>query len=820
MDKIQVIGCREGNLKNVDVEIPYGQFTVVTGVSGSGKSSFAFETLYAEGRRQFLEALDAGEAYYLSKTCSPQVDLVLGLPPTIAIQQNRYIRNPMSTVGTISHLNPYIFSIFANCGEIPCAKCHEKGWQQINLPIIKKCPVCKQPVPYYSPSFFSNQSPNGMCQSCGGTGKSITVDETLLYPDQELSLAEGGLKYGVPTKGSTKYKFFENLLALFGADMHTPIRKFSNELKVALLYGVKKTKKSKIEFPGLVPDILKLHKETTSDKLRQQLSSFLSETDCEDCNGMGISKEAQGVLVLGNTICDIQQKSISELHTFFSTLSFGDFRDELIAVLRKKALEILGSMVKLGIGYLTPERRTASLSGGEMHRITMAAMLASRLTGILYILDEPSTGLHSQEIPNLLSILSQLQHTGKGNSVIAVEHNPVIICKADYIIEFGPGPSHRGGLVTYQGKMADIKSCPKSVTRQLLEGKLSLERRTKRPPDKKDVLGIKGACSNNLKNISVDLPLHCLVAITGISGSGKSSLVFDTLCLETTTKSSKTRSSKQARLIGREKINQIIACTQAPIPRSSRSVVATYTDMYSRIRNIFAATDMATERQFDAGFFSFNTSKGACPVCGGYGYISPAGSFIEESHIVCPSCGGKRFKAELLEITYNSNNVSDILNMDILEAFDFFKDDKILSHQLNALIDVGLDYLQLGQSLSELSGGEGQRLKLAVDLMSGKCPNSLYIFDEPSAGLHYKDLQKIIDLFDELLEQGHSIIVVEHNVEVIRHADYIIDMGPGAGEKGGQIIGKGIPLEIASCDTPTGIALKASISKSRKKEVK
>jgi excinuclease ABC A subunit len=813
MDKgvIQAVGCREGNLKNVDIEIPYGKFTVITGVSGSGKSSFAFDTLYAEGRRQFLEILDVGEAFYLSKTCSPQVDMALGLPPAIAIQQTRHIRNPLSTMGSISHLNAYLFSIFASCGEILCQTCSAKEERRFNLPTAMQCPKCKKPVPHYAPSFFSNQSPNGMCQTCGGSGKIVTVDETLIYPDQDLSIAEGGFMYGAPTKGTTKYRFFENFLAQFGADMHTPIKQFSNELKVALLYGIKKTKKNKLEYPGLVPEILKLHKETSSEKTRQQLAAFMAETECADCNGMGISKEAQNVFIKNNTICDIQQKTAEELYVFFSNLSFGDFRDDLIAIPRRKVLEILESMLKLGIGYLSPIRKTASLSGGEMHRITMSAMLASKLTGILYILDEPSTGLHANEIPNLVKIISQLQHTGNGNTIVAVEHNPAIISAADYVVEFGPGPSRRGGFVIYQGDKNEIKSYPQSVTNQLLTGKLILTRGSNHNPDKSDVFGIRNACSNNLKNVDIDLPLHCLVAITGVSGSGKSSLVFDTLCLETNTKSSKTRSAIQATLVEREKINQIIACTQAPIAKSTRSIVATYTDIYTKIRDLFSKTDAAIKKGLDAGAFSFNTPRGACPTCGGYGYIAPASSFVEEAHILCPACGGKRFKEELLAITYNGKNISDILDMDISESLLFFQGNKTLVRQLSILGEVGLDYLRLGQGLTELSGGEAQRLKLAVDLVSGKCPNSLYIFDEPSAGLHYKDLQRILDLFDKLLAEGHSVIIVEHNIEVIRQVDYVVDMGPGAGEKGGKIIAKGTPFEIAKCNTPTGIALGKAI---------
>lgn len=804
---IQAIGCREGNLQNVSVSIPYGKITAITGVSGSGKSSFAFETLYAEGRRQLLDALDAGgNNYFLSQSCSPQVDMILGLPPTIAIKQNRHIRSATSTMGSISHISAYLYTIYATAGEIRCKKCQEKKHEQFNHPYLKKCPICHANIPVYPPSFFSNQSPYGACQSCGGSGEDFTVDETLLYPDQSLSISNGGLKFGAPVTGTTKHKFFENFLNQFGASMRMPIANFTNEAKVALLYGAKKSKKIKLEFPGLVPDILRLYKETTSETVREQLSHFLTHDICQDCGGMGISPEAQDVYIKGKNICDLQKMSIIELYEFFNNLSFGDFRDELISLPRTKILELSSILIKLGVGYLTLSRKTASLSGGEMHRITMATFLASQLTGVLYILDEPSTGLHWFEIPNLISIIKQLQCIGNGNTLAIVEHNKRIIANSEYIVEFGPGASRNGGQVIFQGNIGMLPE--NTVTKQLLESKIKLHRSITSSPSSTDFLGIRDACSNNLQHVDVDIPLHCLVSVTGVSGSGKSSLVFDTFFLETKTKTSRTRARVQAKLLGRDSINQIIACEQAPIAQNNRSIVATYIDIFSAIRDKFANTSQAHFKGLSSGFFSFNTKGGACPCCNGYGYITPNTLSGEESHVLCPTCQGHRYKEEILDIMYQRKNISEVLDLDATEAISFFSNDTSLVSKLQILVDVGLGYLRLGQRTIDLSGGERQRLKLALNLMAGKQQNSLYIFDEPSAGLHSIDLQRILSFFDKLLMEGNSVIIVEHNAELIALSDYVIDLGPGAGDKGGRIIARGTPSDIAKTDTFTGKVLR------------
>ena len=710
-------------------------------------------------------------------------------------------------MGSISHINSFLFSLFSSIGEVQCKKCKQKDIVQNNLHYLKKCPVCNTPIPIYPPSFFSNQSPYGACQTCGGSGEDFTVDETLLYPDQSLSIDNGGLKYGAPVRGTTKHQFFENFLKQFGANMHTPIENFSNEAKVALLFGARKNKKIKLEFPGIIPDILRLYRESSSETVREQLGNFLTHTPCLDCGGMGISIDAQQVLIHNQSICDLQRMTITDLHIYIKNLKFNDFRDELCALPRNKILELCDILIKLGIGYLTLTRKTASLSVGEMHRITMATFLASQLTGVLYIIDEPSTGLHWQEIPNLLSIIKQLRSTGNGNTVTIVEHNQQLIQEADYIVEFGPGPSRKGGEVVYQGPIHELATSSQSVTGKLLNGDIKLARTDYSVVKPNDVLSIRNACSNNLQHVNVDLPLHCLVAVTGVSGSGKSSLVFDTFYLDAKTKSSKTRARVRAQLIGRENVNQIIACEQAPIAQNTRSVVATYIDVFSRIREKFVETQSAQEKLMNSGLFSFNTKSGACQCCNGYGYISVNTITGDDSQVLCPTCLGRRYKDEILEINYKGKNISDILDMDIDEAITFFSDDMQLSSRLQILSEVGLDYLRLGQRTAELSGGERQRLKLSVNLMNGKQENSLYIFDEPSAGLHSLDLQRILIFFDKLIAEGNSVVIVEHNVELISLADYVIDLGPGAGDAGGKIVAQGTPADIINSGSSTGKAL-------------
>ncbi|MCH5148380.1 MAG: ATP-binding cassette domain-containing protein [Clostridiales bacterium] len=808
MNEIKFIGCREGNLKNIDVSFPYGKITAVTGVSGSGKSSFAFNTVYSEGRRQFLEILDPSEAFYLSKSCSSDFDMAIGLPPTVAVRQIRNVSNPLSTVGSVSHINSFLFAIFSSVGQQSCTHCQKAGLKFYTSAYMP-CPSCGVKPAVLPPSFFSNMSPNGMCQTCGGEGVVVDVDETKIYPDQELSLNEGGFLYGIPTKGTTKYNFFKSFVMQYGATMDTPIKYFSNELKVALLYGVQKSKKNKIAFDGIVNEIFKTYKTTTSSKLRQQLSQFFTYSVCEDCNGAGISRLAQNILIEGKNICDVQNMTIFDLYRFLKNIHFGDLRDDIISIPLGKILDQCEVIINLGISYLSLSRKTASLSGGEMHRLFLSTLISNKMSGVLYILDEPSTGLHYCEIPNLIREIKALQQAGNGNTVLLVEHNPQLIDIADNIIEFGPGASYHGGEIVYNGAKEGLKDTA-CLTEKLLSKQLKIERSRPCGYDLSDFIGIRNANSNNLKNVSVDIPLHCVVAITGISGSGKSSLVFDSLVEygKINKQVSKTRTTVQAEIVNSEKVAQIILCSQSPIGNNSRSVVATYSEIMPDIRKLFADTEDAEKQALDETAFSFNTAVGACPQCGGFGKIKLSNYFVSNSEIKCPCCEGRRFNSKILGVKYHGKNISEILDLDVDTACDFFDEEKKIQKKLELLKDVSLGYLRLGQNIVELSGGESQRLKLAGNLMNSKFKNVLYIFDEPSAGLHSVDIQNLVFMFEKLIAEGNSIIIVEHNMELIACSDYIIDMGPGAGKDGGAVVATGTAKEVAATNTVTGKSLR------------
>lgn len=807
MNEIKFIGCREGNLKNIDVSFPYGKITAVTGVSGSGKSSFAFNTVYNEGRRQFLEILDPNEAFYLSKSYSSDLDMAIGLPPTVAVRQIRNVSNPLSTVGSVSHINSFLYAIFSSVGQQPCPHCQKAGLKFYTSAYMP-CPRCSSKPVALPPSFFSTMSPNGMCQTCGGEGVVVGVDETKIYPNQELSINEGGFLYGVSTKGTTKYNFFKSIVTQYGATMDTPIKYFSNELKVALLYGVSKSKKNKIAFEGIANEIFKTYKTTASSKLRQQLSKFLTYSVCEDCNGAGISRLAQSILIKGRNICDVQDMTIFDLHHFLKNIHFGDLRDEIIGIPLGKILDQCEVIINLGISYLSLSRKTASLSGGEMHRLFLSTLISNKMSGVLYILDEPSTGLHYCEIPNLIREIKAMQQTGNGNTILLVEHNPQLIDIADNIIEFGPGASYRGGEIVYNGTKEELNNTA-CLTKKLLSKQLKITRSSLCGHNLDDFIGIRNAHSNNLKNVNVDIPLHCIVAITGVSGSGKSSLVFDSLVEygKINKPVSKTRTTVQADIVNNEKVEQIIFCSQSPIGNNSRSIVATYSEIMPDIRKLFANTQEAAKQALNETAFSFNTAVGACPQCGGFGKIKLSG-FLCNSEIKCPCCEGRRFNSKILGVKYNGKNISEVLDFDVDTACDFFGEEKKIQKNLQFLKDVGLGYLRLGQNIVELSGGESQRLKLASNLVNSKLKNVLYVFDEPSAGLHSIDIQNLVFMFEKLIAKGNSIVIVEHNMELIACSDYIIDMGPGAGKDGGEVVATGTPREVAATNTITGISLR------------
>lgn len=815
---IELYGCREGNLKGIDVKIPYGQITVIAGVSGSGKSSLAFKTIFAEGRRRIVESLDFRESYYFSDVSAPKIDIALGLPPAIAISQTKHIRNPKSTLGSISHVNHFLYSLFASCGDIRCESCVIAGNMHTNPPHLHTCRHCGQPNMGMQPAAFSNMSPVGMCQECGGTGLLRDVDESLIYPDQKLSVGEGGLLYGGPTKGTMKYQFFENLLGQFGFSNSTPIESLSKDAKVALLFGVKKTRKCRVEFPGIVPMILKTYRESSSPVVRADLQRFMVEKTCPNCNGHGISPRAAAVTIDGMNIQDMMSMSVDSLVSDkLKHLKFNDIRDSIAVVPLRKMIETLETMRDLGIGYLTLSRSTASLSGGEMHRARMAAQLAAQITGVVYVLDEPSSGLHSEEVGSIIAVMKKLRDCGSGNTVVAVEHDMEIIGNADHIIELGPGPAKHGGRVICAGTPRDLSKNTRSLIGKLLKCPHQASKHTVIVGGQTKYLNISKANANNLKNVNIDIPLHCIVAVTGISGSGKSSLVFDSLCMHGTSGTSRTRHATPCHLRGRRQIGDIILSDQSPIGKSARSVVATYINVFAQVRRLFAKTAQAKAQHLDEGHFSFNTQRGCCQTCKGYGTIEFDNTIFSGAQFTCPECGGKRFNEMVLSVKYKNRSIADILAMDISDARTLFDGTPGIARVLDAMQRVGLGYLMLGQDTMDLSGGEAQRLKLASDLARGKSSNALYVFDEPSSGLHANDIDVLIGVFAHLVNSGNSVVVVEHDLQVIAASDFVIEMGPGAGECGGEIVATGTPGEVAKTNTSTGRALRSFFSSSTRR---
>lgn len=802
-------GCRENNLKNIDIVIPYSKVTVLTGVSGSGKSTIAYDTLFSEGKRRYIESLGVNESYFLSKTKKPSADLIIGVPPTISLEQNKYIRNPRSTVGTISQINPYLQLLFSTCGALICASCQQNNKSTIVIANKTSCMVCGKKINSFSPSMFSVNSPSGMCFDCEGSGEIMDFDETLIWPDQNLSVGEKGLKLGGPTPGTTKYIFFNSFLKQFGVSIDTPIKNFTNDVKVALLFGVKKSKKFKLEFPGIINEYKKIFKTTKSIKMHTEIQKCMTKAICSTCKGTGLNEKSLAVKINQKNIIEFQKLTISKLKQELCSLVFNDYRDEVFSNIKSKIIETLEILNDLGLGYLTLERKIITLSGGEMQRTRLAAQISSQISGIVYILDEPSIGMHHCDTYKLINTIDKLKHIGNGNTIVLVEHDLNIIKNADYVFDIGPGAGKLGGKIVAHGTPKEIEKNKDSITGKYLSGECiaSTPNYSKKYNLNQKHIEIIGAKANNLKNISLRIPLNCLVGITGVSGSGKSSLVCDSFCDVLKLKEYAQTNHITKEIVGYDLINRIIMSDQSPIGKSSRSNPATYSGAYPLIRDIFAKTDTAKKNGFDQGYFSFNSEKGHCKECKGKGYIEVDMSFMNGLKLPCDSCSGQRFLKKILDIDYMGKNINDILNMTVVEGLLFFENYNKITKKLKPIVDVGLGYLQLGQKTSTLSGGESQRLKLAKELTKKKVNNTLFIFDEPSTGLHFEDIIGLLGIFKKLISQGNSIILIEHNLDIIATCDYLIDLGPNGGEEGGEIVGIGTPLEISNFKTLTGKAL-------------
>ena len=781
MDGIKMLGCKENNLKNIDIIIPYSKITTFIGVSGSGKSTAVFDTLFAEGKRRYIESLGVNESFFLSKQQKPNADCFIGLPPAIALAQNKTARNPRSNVGTITQAAYYIQLLFSSCSEKENLK-NEK----------------------LTPSMFNLNSPSGMCFECNGTGQILEFDETLIWPNQNESINQGGLKLGGPKKGTTKMNFFDSFVKQYGCTVDTPIKLFPNELKVALLFGQKKNKKFKIEYPGIIPSNENIYKTTKSIDVREEIEKYMVKHCCSECMATGYSPNSLKYKINGYTIADVMSFSISRLKQFVNTLNYKDYRKELYEQISSNLNQILDQCVNLGVDYLALNRAATTLSGGELQRLHMVSQISSQISGVVYVLDEPSSGMHANDIDKLLDAIKKLNTIGNKNTIVIVEHTKSLINASDYVYEIGPSAGDKGGYIIASGTPKEISENPASISGKYLSGKNTPgELNRKEKCEYANAIELYGVHSHNLKNINVVIPLNKITCVTGVSGSGKTSLIFD--AFYQTVQAGKCINLDS--INGIHQVNKIIICDQSHIGKSSRSCPITYSEVYEPIRKLFATQPMAKKHKLSDKHFSFNVSNGQCQKCKGEGKININMGFLPDMSVACDECNGTRFKDIVLEVKYKEKNIADVLNMSVDEAIAFFEDvPKILS-KLLPIQEVGLGYIKLGQPTNTLSGGEIQRLKLAYEMSKVNNQHNLILFDEPSRGLHFEDVKKLLAVMKKLIKNGHTVVAVEHNLDIISTADYIIDIGPHAAEYGGEVCGCGTPMAISKLETPTGKAL-------------
>ena len=898
-DFIEIRGAAEHNLKGFDLNIPRNKLVVITGVSGSGKSSLAFDTLYAEGQRRYVESLSAYARQFLEQMPKPNVESIDGLSPAIAIEQKNTSNNPRSTVGTVTEIHDYLRLLFARIGAPHCWICGraiasmtigqmadaimqkdgarmilyapvvtgrkgeyakqienlaKDGFTRIRIngvtydieetPKLDKnkkhtidvvidrlvikdgirqrlaesietalklsggillveekdkgetlfsgnfsCPICNVSYPEISPRMFSFNNPHGACPDCMGLGAMLEVDPELVVPNPSLSILDGAIEpWGVPP-GKWYTRALKRLARDAGIDPKTPFDKLTKLEQEMVLNGNHRHE-------GVIPNILRRMKDTETGDIQEHIHRYLSYRTCPACSGSRLRKESMSVLVNGKNIHEISLMSVDELIVFFDTLKLTEKDAQIAARLIKEIRARLGFLTSVGIGYLSLERQAGTLSSGEAQRIRLATQIGSALTGVMYILDEPSIGLHQRDNERLIHTLKHLRDLG--NTVIVVEHDEETMLEADHVIDMGPGAGELGGYIVCEGTPDKLKDCPESLTGKYITGKLTIHVPDERKKPSRGFLKVTEASTNNLKGVNVDIPLGVFTCITGVSGSGKSSLIIDTLCpyLEASISRSKLNRFKVKNITGAELIDKVINIDQGPIGRTPRSNPATYTGLFTFIRELFTLLPEARMRGYQAGRFSFNVKGGRCEACHGEGLIKIEMHFLPDVYVVCDQCSGKRFNDETLSIKYKGKNINDVLNMTVHEAYLFFDAIPKVKRKLQTLMDVGMDYIRLGQSATTLSGGEAQRTKLSRELSKRSTGSTVYILDEPTTGLHFDDINKLLKVLHRLTGEGNTVIVIEHNMDVIKSADYIIDLGPEGGAGGGKIIGTGTPEEI------------------------
>ncbi len=920
---IVIKGAREHNLKNIDVEIPREKLVVLTGLSGSGKSSLAFDTIYAEGQRRYVESLSSYARMFLGQMEKPNVDSIDGLSPAISIDQKTTSKNPRSTVGTVTEIYDYLRLMYARIGIPHCPICGKEIKQQtldqivdsvmklpertkiqVMAPIIKgkkgehkkalesaaksgfararvdgiiydlsenipleknkkhnidivvdrlvikdgiqsrladsietsskmadgltvisvqdgedilysqnyACPEHGFSIDKLSPRMFSFNNPFGACKKCTGLGVFMKIDPQLIVPDTSLSIRKGGIKAsGWAMEGSTiATMYFEALAKKYKFSLDTPINKLKPGILDIILYGtggetIRLKRRSEygsgtydVPFEGIINNLERRFRETNSKWIKEEIESYMSATPCEECHGRRLSPESLGVTVGGLNISEFCDMSVDNALEFIKSIDLTDRQRMIANLIIKEIISRLTFLQNVGLGYLTLSRAAGTLSGGESQRIRLATQIGSSLMGVLYILDEPSIGLHQRDNNKLLATLEHLRDLG--NTVIVVEHDEDTMRAADYIVDIGPGAGEHGGELVCAGSIDDIMSCEKSITGQYLSGKRSIPVPQVRRKGNGHFIEIRGARQNNLKNIDVKFPLGMFICVTGVSGSGKSSLINEILykALAAKLNKAKTKSGDHDEIIGIEYLDKVIDINQSPIGRTPRSNPATYTGVFTDIRELFASTQDAKMRGYSSGRFSFNIKGGRCEACEGDGIIKIEMHFLPDIYIPCEVCGGKRYNRETLEVKYKGKSIYEVLEMTAEEAFEFFNNIPKIQRKLKTLCDVGLGYIKLGQPATTLSGGEAQRVKLATELSRRSTGKTVYILDEPTTGLHIDDVHKLINVLQILVDGGNTVIVIEHNLDLIKTADHIIDLGPEGGDGGGTIVGVGTPEEIAA----------------------
>lgn len=947
-DKLVIKGAREHNLKNINLEIPRDKLVVFTGLSGSGKSSLAFDTIYAEGQRRYVESLSSYARQFLGQMEKPDVDSIEGLSPAISIDQKTTSRNPRSTVGTVTEIHDYLRLLYARIGVPHCPVCGKEIKQQtidqmvdrlmafpertrltVMAPVIRArkgentklledlqksgfvrvridgemyetgdtpaldkkkkhtievvvdrlvvregiesrlydsletattkggglalvktgeedgeeilfsqnyaCPDCGVSIEDLAPRMFSFNSPFGACPTCTGLGTLRQIDPDAIIPNKSLSISQGAIVasgWNSLHDNSGASVYFAALAKRYGFSLDIPVKDLPKKALDVLLYG---TKGEKIEvqfqtgertmtftapFEGIIPNQERKYKETSSDAMREAYEEMMMDIPCPDCGGKRLRPETLAVTVGGISIADLSVLSVFEARNFFATLSLSEKHAMIAEQILKEINARLGFLTDVGLGYLTLSRAAATLSGGEAQRIRLATQIGSSLVGVLYILDEPSIGLHQRDNARLLATLKNLRDLG--NTLIVVEHDEETMMAADQIVDIGPGAGANGGHLVAQGSLAEIEACPDSITGQYLSGKRTIPMpKARRKPT--GYLVVKGAEANNLKQINAKIPLGVLTCVTGVSGSGKSSLVNEIVykALARDLNRARTRPGRYAKIEGEEQLDKVINIDQSPIGRTPRSNPATYTGMFDLIRKVFAATPDAKTRGYKENRFSFNVKGGRCEACSGDGIVKIEMHFLPDIYVPCDVCKGKRYNRETLEVLYRGKSIYDVLDMTVDEALEFFENHHIIARKLKTLKDVGLGYIRLGQPSTTLSGGEAQRVKLSTELSRKSTGRTFYVLDEPTTGLHMADVDKLVEVLQRLVDAGNSVLVIEHNLDVIKTADWVIDLGPEGGNMGGQIIAQGTPEAVSRVEASfTGAYLRRMMERSGKADTK